>query len=107
MSNEASLDGVDWLESRSHKNVFSVVRIRDGVTMLQVQAELNTIGARIAGQYPKEEEGLALKLARPGLIGDWVGGPARGCLAAVMVVGCTWLLPAFGIPRSPVGGPAS
>jgi len=77
MANEASLDGVDWLESRSHRNVFSIVRIRDGVTMLQVQAELNTIAARIAGQYPKEEEGLALKLARPGLIGDFMGGPAR------------------------------
>jgi len=94
MANEASLDGVDWLESRSHKNVFSVVRIRDGVTMLQVQAELNTIAARIAGQYPKEEEGLALKLARPGLIGDFMGGPARGFLAAVMVLAGIVLLAA-------------
>jgi len=94
MANEASLDGVDWLESRSHKNVFSVVRIRDRVTMLQVQAELNTIAARIAGQYPKEEEGLALKLARPGLIGDWMGGPARGFLAAVTVLAGIVLLAA-------------
>jgi len=94
MANEASLDGVDWLESRSHKNVFSVVRIRDRVTMLQVQAELNTIAARIAGQYPKEEEGLALKLARPGLIGDFMGGPARGFLAALMVLAGIVLLAA-------------
>src|SRR6266481_4361358 len=94
MANEASLDGVDWLESRSHKNVFSVVRIRDRVTMLQVQPELNTIAARIAGQYPKEEEGLALKLARPGLIGDFMGGPARGFLAAVMVLAGIVLLAA-------------
>src|SRR5260370_9558198 len=86
MANEGSLDGVDWLESRSHKNVFSVVRIREGVAMLQVQAELNTIAARIAGQYPKEEEGLALKLARPGLIGDFIGGPAPGFLAGVLGV---------------------
>jgi predicted permease len=84
MANEASLDGANWLESRSHKNVFSLVRIRDGVTMLQVQAELNTIAARVARQYPKEEEGLTLKLARPGLIGDFIGGPARGFLAGVM-----------------------
>ncbi len=62
--------------------------------MLQVQAELNTIAARIAGQYPKEEEGLALKLARPGLIGDWMGGPARGFLAAVMVLASIVLLAA-------------
>jgi len=84
MANEASLDGVNWLESRSHKNLFSIVRIKDGVTMPQVQAELNTITARIARQYPKEEEGLAFKLARPGLVGDFIGGPTRGFLAGVM-----------------------
>ncbi|HEV1995217.1 MAG TPA: ABC transporter permease [Candidatus Acidoferrum sp.] len=84
MANQASLDGVDWLESRSHKNLFSIVRIKDGVTMPQVQAELNTIVARMARQYPKEEEGLAFKLARPGLVGDFIGGPMRGFLAGVM-----------------------
>ena len=84
MANEASLDGVNWLESRSRKNVFSLVRIRNGVTMLQVQAELNTIAARVARQYPKEEGGLTLKLARPGLVGDFIGGPVRGFLAGVM-----------------------
>jgi predicted permease len=84
MANEASLDGFSWLESRSYRNLFSVVRMKDGVTMPQVQAELNTITARIARQYPKEEEGLALKVARPGMIGDFIGGPARGFLAGVM-----------------------
>ncbi|MFY9529077.1 MAG: ABC transporter permease [Candidatus Acidiferrales bacterium] len=84
MANEASLDGINWLESRSYKNIFSSVRIKDGVTMPQVQAELNTIAARIARQYPKEEEGLAFKLARPGLVGDFIGGPVRGFLAGVM-----------------------
>src|SRR5467141_2102149 len=84
MANEASLDGFNWLESRSYKNLFSIVRIKDGVTMPQVQAELNTIVARIARQYPKDEEGLALKLARPGLVGDFIGGPVRGFLAGVM-----------------------
>ncbi len=84
MANEASLDGVDWLESRSHRDVFSIVRIKDDVTLPQAQAGLNTIAVRIAQQYPKEEEGLALKLARPGMIGDFIGGPARGFLAGVM-----------------------
>ena len=83
-SNEASLDGFNWLESRSYRNLFSVVRLKDGVTATQVQAELNTIAARLARQYPKDEEGLALKLARPGMIGDFMGGPVRGFLAGVM-----------------------
>jgi predicted permease len=84
MANQASLDGVNWLESRSLKKVFSIVRIKDGVTMPQVQADLNAIAARIAREYPKDEEGSAFKLVRPGLIGDFIGGPARGFLAGVM-----------------------
>ncbi len=84
MANEASLDGVNWLESRSYKNVFSIVRIKDGVTLPQAQADLNTIAGRIARQHPKDEEGLAFKLARPGLVGDFIGKPARAFLAGVM-----------------------
>ena len=84
IANQASLDGFNWLESRSYKNLFSVVRMKDGVTLPQVQAALDTIAARIARQYPKEEEGLALKVAPPGMIGDFMGGPVRGFLAGVM-----------------------
>jgi predicted permease len=84
MANEVSLDGTDWLESRTYKNLFSIVRIKDGITMPQVQAELNTIVARIARQNPKDEEGLAFKLARPGLVGEFIGGPVRGFLVGVM-----------------------
>src|SRR6202142_3680114 len=94
MANEASLDGIDWLESRTYTNIFSVVRIKEGVTLPQVQADLNTIAARIAQQHPKEEEGLALKVARPGLLGDFMGGPARGFLAGVMVLAGIVLLAA-------------
>jgi len=94
MANEASLDGLNWLESRSYKNLFSIVRMKDGIAMPQVQAELNSIAARIARQYPKEEEGSAFKLARPGLIGDFVGGPVRGFLAGVMMLAGIVLLAA-------------
>lgn len=83
LANEASLGGGDWLESRRDRNVWSVVRIKDGVTMPQVQAELNTIAARVIRQYPKEEEKLSFKLTRPGLMGDFFGAPARGFLAGV------------------------
>jgi predicted permease len=84
MANEALLGGLDWLNSRNDRNVWSIVRIKDGVTMPQVQAELNTIAARIRRQYPKEEEKLAFKLTRPGLMGDFLGRPARRFLAGVL-----------------------
>jgi predicted permease len=94
IANEASLGGVDWLESRSVQNVWSIVRIKDGVTMPQVQAELDTIAARIVRQYPKEEEKLSLKLTTPGLMGEFLGGPARGFLAGVMALAGIVLLAA-------------
>jgi len=84
MANEASLDGVDWLESWSEPHVYSIVRIKDGVTVPQVQADLDTIAARIRRQYPKDEEKLTLKVTRPGLMGDFFGAPARGFLAGVL-----------------------
>jgi predicted permease len=84
MANEASLDGVNWLESRGYRNLFAIVRIKGGVAMSRVQAELDTIAARIARQYPKDDEALTFKLAPPGLIGDFLGGPARAFLAGVM-----------------------
>jgi predicted permease len=84
MANEASLGGGNWLESRDVQQVWSIVRIKGGVTMPQVQAELDTIAARIRRQYPKDEEKLSFKLTRPGLMGDFFGAPARGFLAAVM-----------------------
>jgi predicted permease len=84
MANEASLDGVDWLESRREPHVYSIVRIKDGVAMSQVQAELDTIAAGVARQHPKEEEKLSFKLTRPGLMGDFFGAPARGFLAGVL-----------------------
>lgn len=65
MANEASLEGDDWLERRSEPHVYSIVRIKDGVTLPQVQAELDTIAAREARQYPKDEEKLSLKVLVP------------------------------------------
>jgi predicted permease len=84
MANEASLEGDNWLESRTYPHVYSIVGIRDGVSMPQVQAELNTIAARMTAQYPKDEEKLSFKLTRPGLMGDFFGAPARAFLAGVL-----------------------
>jgi predicted permease len=72
------------LEQRRAKIVFSVVRLKEGVTLPQAQAELNAIAARIRQQYPTDEEGLNFKLTRTGLIGDTIGGPASAFLAGLM-----------------------
>lgn len=95
MANKASLDGIDWLESRSEKDrVYPIARIKDGITKAQVQGELNTMAARITRQNPKDEDGLAFKLAPPGLIGDFVGGAVRRFLGGVMLLAGIVLLAA-------------
>jgi predicted permease len=84
LANEASLGGLDFLESRHDANVWAVVRLKDGVTLPQAQANLNAIAARVRRQYPKDEEMLGFKLTRPGLMGDFIGAPARAFLASVL-----------------------
>ncbi|HZD32376.1 MAG TPA: ABC transporter permease, partial [Candidatus Angelobacter sp.] len=94
MANAPFLDGVNWLESRTEKKVFPIVRIKDGVSLTQVQAELDTIAARVRKQYPKEDDQLEYKLARPGMVGDFLGGAARRFLAGVMALAGIVLLAA-------------
>lgn len=94
MANQASLESVNWLEQRRVQSVFSIVRLKDGVTLPQAQAELNAIAARLRRQHPVDDEGLGFKLARVGLVGDTVGGPARSFLAALMALAGIVLLAA-------------
>jgi len=94
MANQASLDGATWLESRRQKMVFPIVRIKDGITLAQVQAELDTLAARIQKQNPAEEDGLQFKLARPGMVGDFLGGAVRRFMFGVMILAGIVLLAA-------------
>jgi predicted permease len=94
MANQASLNGVSWLESRRQKVVFPIARIKDGITLAQVQADLDTLAARIEKQNPAEEDGLQFKLARPGMVGDFLGGAVRRFMFGVMVLAGIVLLAA-------------
>jgi len=91
---EAALEGDSWLERRDSWHVFGDVRLKDGVTLKQAQAELNTIALLIKSQYPAEEEKAGFKLVRPGFGGDFVGAPLRGFLTGVMILAGVVLLTA-------------
>jgi predicted permease len=95
LANEYSLHGgEDWLEQRLARIPFAIVRLKDGVTLQQAQAELSAIAARSRQRYPAEEEGLGYKLSHAGLVGDTIGGPARAFLGGVMVLAGIVLLAA-------------
>jgi predicted permease len=94
IANQPLLDGTNLLEERHDKNFFGVVRLKDGVTTAQAEGELAVIAAGLKREDPKDEEGMQYKLTRPGLLGDYLGGPARKFLAGVMVLAFILLLAA-------------
>jgi predicted permease len=84
IANEEAIHGVNWLEDRHDARVACLLRIKDGISLPQAQADLNTIADRMKRQHPAEEDGLGFKLVRPGFAGEFLGGPLNGFLTGVM-----------------------
>ncbi|HUB17070.1 MAG TPA: ABC transporter permease [Acidobacteriaceae bacterium] len=91
---QQQLEGYSALEERGNHSSFAGGRLKPGVTPQQATEDLNTIGAWLAKTYPREDDGVTFSLARPGLIGDMLGGPARAFMAALMVLAGLILLAA-------------
>ncbi len=94
MSNEAEIEKFNWLDGRQNHNAWAIARIKEGINLPQVQADLNTVASRITKQFPKEEAGLSIRVMRPGLLGDTLGAPARAFLAGIMALAGIVLLAA-------------
>ena len=86
--------GQDTLQYRGDHGPFVVGRLKPGVTPAQATADLNAIAAWLAKTYPSDDEGVSFSLARPGLIGDMLGGPARAFMAGLMLLAGLILLAA-------------
>jgi len=86
--------GNAWLDNRMTWNTFVVGRIKPGVTPAQAGADLNTIAAELTRQFPVENDRLHFKLSKPGLIGDFVGAPARAFTLGVLLLAALVLLAA-------------
>jgi predicted permease len=78
------IGGWDPMENRGSHFTWAMGHLKPGVTPAAATADLNTVAASLAKAYPKEDEGLKLSLARPGLVGDTLGKPARAFMAGVM-----------------------
>jgi predicted permease len=95
MMMEAQIEvGNPWLESRGTRNTWVLGRLKPGVSAAQARANLNAIATDLARQQPAYDEGLQFRVARPGLIGDAIGGPARAFAIGVMVLAGLVLLAA-------------
>jgi predicted permease len=64
------LGGTDSLRSRRQASVTVIGRLQPGVTRQQATDDLNAVAAQLAKEYPDTDEGLSVRLIRPGLIGD-------------------------------------
>ncbi|WP_263356997.1 ABC transporter permease [Acidicapsa ligni] len=85
MVNEEQMSGADYLHSRASIAVTVIGRLRPGVTPQQATDNLNTISAELAKEYPETDDGQALRLIHPGLLGD-DGDVIRGFLLSVTVL---------------------
>lgn len=91
---QQQVEGYSNLEQRGNHNGFVEGHLKPGVTPAQATADLNTIGAALAKTYPSDDDGIRFTLARPGLIGDMLGGPARAFMTGLMLLAGLILLAA-------------
>ena len=91
---EPIVQGSNNLQYRENHNPWVVGRLKAGITPAQATADLNAIGAWLAKTYPAADDGIKFSLARPGLVGDLLGGPARAFMAGMMLLAGLILLAA-------------
>jgi predicted permease len=91
---DPTIQGVNNMQYRSNHTPFVVGRLKPGVTPAQAAADLNSVGAWLAKAYPADDDGINFTLARPGLVGDMLGGPARAFMSCLMLLAGLILLAA-------------
>ncbi len=93
--NQEQIEGVNVLNARGNRGILMVMgHLKAGVTLSQAVADLNSIGSYLEKTYPKDDGQMTFTLARPGLTGDWLGGPLRAFLTGLMLLAGLILLAA-------------
>jgi predicted permease len=93
--NQEQVEGVNVLDARGNRGILMVLgHLKPGVTPSRAVADLNSIGSYLEKTYPKFDGDMTFSLARPGLAGDWLGGPLKGFLAGLMLLAGLILLAA-------------
>jgi len=91
---EPTVQGSNNLQYRGNHSPWIIGHLKPGVTPSAATADLNAVGAWLAKTYPSDDEGIKFSLARPGLVGDFLGGPARAFMAGLMLLAGLILLAA-------------
>jgi predicted permease len=94
MVNEQQIEGWNYLDQRGDHMMFLLGRLKPGVRPAEAEANLNVIAKHLGAIYPNDDQGMHVRLTRPGLVGDTLGRPVRGFLGGVMLLAALILLAA-------------
>ena len=94
MINEEQIEGYSFLVKRGNHGLFVIGSLKPGVALRQAEDNLNAVARQMTREHPTEDDGLAMHLVKPGLLGDTLGGPAQPFLAAIMGLALLVLLAA-------------
>jgi predicted permease len=95
MVNQEQVEGSNILNARGSRGILMVLgHLKAGVTPAQAVADLNSVGSYLEKSYPKDDGKMTFSLARPGLLGNVLGRPARGFLTGMMLLAGLILLAA-------------
>jgi predicted permease len=93
--NQEQIEGTNVLNQRGNRGLLMVMgHLKAGVTPAQAASDLNAVGAYLEKTYPKDDGQMTFTLMRPGLTGDWLGGPMKEFLTGVMLLAGLILLAA-------------
>jgi predicted permease len=93
--NQEQIEGTNWLNERGNRGLLMVLgHLKTGVTPAQAVSDLNSVGTYLEKTYPKDDGHMTFFLMRPGLTGDWLGGPMRAFLTGLMLLAGLILLAA-------------
>lgn len=92
ITNVKEIEGYNWIQHRSDQNAWVAGRLKPGVAPTEAEANLNSIAAQLAREYPGTDEHLSFRLSKPGFLGDSLGGPLRAFMLGLMLLAAMVLL---------------
>ena len=90
--NGQDYEGTDFLSRRGTRNLWILGRLKEDITRQQATDDLRAIARELAKENPVTDDALTARLVTAGLMGDFLGDPARSFLAGVMALAVLVLL---------------
>lgn len=92
---QEQIEAEKYLDARgNHQLLLMMGHLKTGVTTAQAIADLNSVGAYLQKAYPKDEVQMNFTLARPSLMGAFLGPPIRAFVTGLMLLAGLILLAA-------------